>query len=188
MFKILAFGHKSRCGKDTATKFLVNYIQEKRPNLKVQRRAFADEVKAVGYRIYKQHGLQPGPYYDEHSEARTIKLPLLNLDPVEIWVAIGDKLREIYSESWVDLVVLDKSVNIVIISDLRYVNEAERVLELGGVCVKLSRKNALIRNTKADNALNDFTKWYRLLDNDGSEQELENQMIKLIDDLGWLKG
>lgn len=184
--KILAFGHKSRVGKDVSTKFLINLIQERRPDLKVERRAFADKVKDISYQLYRLHGLQPGPYYDEHPEARSIKLPILGKDPVEIWVAVGNKLREVYAETWVDLVLLDCSADIIIVSDLRYPNEAKRICELGGYCVRLDKKDALIRDTVADNALNDYIGWHKIMQNNGSLSDLELEMTDLINELGWL--
>jgi len=185
--KILAFGHKSRVGKDTITKFLLAVINSRRPDLVAERRAFADKVKDISYQLYKCHGLQPAQYYEEHPIARTIKLPTLGRDPVEIWVGVGDKLREVYAETWVDLVLLDSSADIIIISDLRYPNEVARVHELGGVCVRLDKKDAPIRNTKADNALNDYTSWFRVVDNSGEEGALEQKAEELLADLGWLK-
>jgi len=75
--KILAFGHKSRTGKDTATRLLIDYINKEKSNIVVERRAFADKVKDISYQLYKYHGLQPADYYDNHPEARMVKLPLL---------------------------------------------------------------------------------------------------------------
>jgi len=185
--KILAFGHKSRVGKDVATKFLVDFIKQKKPEFKVERRAFADKVKDISYQLYNHCGLQPGPYYDEHPEARLIKLPLLNLDPVEVWVAVGNKFREIYAETWVDFVLTDTLADIIIISDLRYPNEAQRIKQMGGICVKLEKFDAPIRNTIADNALNDYNEWFKLLKNNGTKMELESQMVNLIEELEWIK-
>lgn len=184
--KILAFGHKSRTGKDTSTKFLVDLAKQRRPELRVERRAFADKVKDIAYQLYQHHGLQPGPYYDEFPEARAIKLPLLNMDPVEVWVATGNKFREIYAETWVDFVLLDCSADIVIISDLRYPNEAKRVMQLGGLCLKMEKEDAPIRNTVADNALNGFDSWYHVFRNNGSKQQLESSLTNFIDKLGWI--
>lgn len=186
--KILAFGHKSATGKDTSVNFLVNYFKQKNLGIKVERRAFADKVKNIAYQLYKHHGLQPALYYDLHREARLIKLPGLNLDPVEIWVLIGNKLREIYSETWVDFALLDCSADIVLISDLRYPNEASKILELGGVCVKLNKPDAIIRNTIADNMLNDYPYWYKIINNDGLQNELEVKLVNLISELGWENG
>lgn len=185
--KILALGHKSRVGKDTITKYLLAIISKQRPDLIAERRAFADKVKDIAYQLYKCHGLQPAHYYEEHPLARTIKLPSLGRDPVEIWVGVGDKIREVHPETWVDIVLLDSAADIVVISDLRYPNEAARVRELGGVCVRLDKEDAPIRNTKPDNALNNYTEWFKIINNVGVETELEKKAEILLEDLGWLK-
>ena len=185
--KILALGHKSRVGKDTITKYLLAIINEQRPDLIAERKAFADKVKDIAYQLYKCHGLQPAQYYEENPVARTIKLPSLGRDPVEIWVAVGDKIREVHPETWVDLILLDSTADIIVISDLRYPNEAARVHELGGVCVRLDKEDAPIRNTKADNALNGYSEWYKIINNAGVEIELKKKAEDLLEDLGWLK-
>lgn len=185
--KILAFGHKSRVGKDEATKILLSLIHERQPDLKVERRAFADKVKEISHILYKHFGLQPGPYYDEHPEARAIKLPTLNMDPVEVWVSVGNKMREIYPETWVDIVLLDSSADIVIIPDTRYINEINRIHQLGGICARIDRKDAPIRDTVADNALNGYTGWYQVFQNNGKLSDLRIQMEIFLDHLKWLK-
>lgn len=185
--KILAFGHKSRTGKDSITRFLVDYIKQKRPDLKIERRAFADKVKDISYQLYKHHGLQPGPYYDEFPDARNIKLPRLNKDAVEIWVAVGNHLREVYDKTWIDFVLLDTSADIVIISDLRFPQEVEGVLGFDGYMVRLDKVDAPIRDTVSDNILNDFLGWHEIMTNNASMEELYSKGIDLIERLGWLE-
>lgn len=185
--KILAFGHKSRTGKDTATRLLIDYINKEKPDIVVERRAFADKVKDISYQLYKYHGLQPANYYDKHPEARMVKLPLLKMDPVEVWVAVGNKVRDVYAETWVDIALLDCSADIVIVSDLRYPNEAEKIHQLGGACVKMERNAAAIRDTVADNALNEYQEWDKILQNNSTTEDLKQNLIKLIDELQLLK-
>lgn len=184
--KIVAFGHKSRTGKDTATKLLIDYINKEYPEIKVERRAFADAVKHSAYLLYRCHGLQPRQYYDENPEARALVLPGLNMDAVEIWVAVGNKVRDIYPDTWVDIALLDCDADIVFISDLRYPNEADRVHQLGGKCVKLERDDASIRDTVADNALNNYHGWDRIMNNNSTPESLKAKLISFINDLGWL--
>ena len=183
--KILAFGHKSRVGKDVATRFLVNYIKQKRPDLKVERRAFADKVKDISYQLYKHHGLQPGPYYDEYPEARNIKLPLLGMDAVEVWISVGNRLRDVYSKTWIDFVLLDCSADIVVISDLRFPQEIDGVLSFDGYLVRIDKKDAPIRDSISDNILNDFRGWHKILDNDSTIDSLNTKLINLILELKW---
>jgi hypothetical protein len=184
--KILAFGHKSRTGKDMATKSLIEYFNKEYPNLKVERRAFADAVKNISYILYRCHGLKTKQHYDEYPEDRVKILPVLGMDAVEVWVAVGNKIRDIYAETWVDIALLDCDADIIIISDLRYPNEAKRLSELGGICVKIERDEALIRNTIADNALNEYTSWDEILQNDSTPEALNQQLILLINKLGWV--
>lgn len=185
--KILSFGHKSRTGKDTATRFLVDYIKQKRPDLKVERRAFADKVKDISYQLYKHHGLKPGPYYDEFPEARNIKLPKLNKDAVEIWISVGNHLREVYDKTWIDFVLLDTTADIVIISDLRFPQEVEGVLAFDGYLVRLDKTDAPLRDSVSDNILNDFIGWHEIMKNNDSIESLNVKLISLIEKLGWLK-
>jgi hypothetical protein len=183
--KILAFGHKSRTGKDTATKALIEYFNKEYPSIKVERRAFADAVKNISYLLYRCHGLKTRQHYDEHPEDRSKILPVLGMDAVEVWVAIGNKIRDIYKETWVDIALLDCDADIIIVSDLRYPNEAKRIHELRGVCVKIERDDAQIRDTIADNALNGYTSWDEILQNNSTPEALNQQLISLINKLGW---
>jgi hypothetical protein len=184
--KILAFGHKSRTGKDTATRLLIDFINKTCPAVSVERRAFADKVKEISYQLYRYAGMKPAAHYDLHAEDRAVILPLLGMDPVEVWVGVGNKIRDIYQDTWIDIALLDCDAELIIVSDLRYPNEADRIRRLGGFCVKIERDDAAIRDTVADNALNDYQDWDLVLENNSTQEALQEQLISLIEKLGWL--
>jgi len=184
--KILAFGHKSRTGKDTATKILIDHVNNKYPDIKIERRAFADAVKNVSYTLYGCQGLKSREYCDKHPEARSEIIPALGMDTVEVWVAVGNKMRDVYPATWIDIALLDCKADIVIISDLRYPNEADRIHQLGGACVKMERKAAAIRDTVADKALDDYTSWDKIMQNDSTTDALKQQLVSYFGELGWV--
>lgn len=178
--KIVAFGHKSRVGKDTACQILIDHFKTNYPNLVVERKAFADSVKDISYKLFKSNGLKARQYYDEWPKERSTKLQPLNMDAVEIWVAVGNKIREIYPQTWIDIILKDNSCDILIISDLRYPNELQEVKNQNGICVKIEKDSAEIRNTVADNALNDYTDWNLILKNNESIEDFRQNLLSQI--------
>ena len=96
-------------------------------------------------------------------------------------------MRDIYPATWIDIALLGCSADIVVVSDLRYPNEADRIHQLGGICVKIERDEAAIRDTVADNALNGYESWDKIMQNNATPQALEQHLVTLISELGWVK-
>ena len=167
--KIVAFGHKSRQGKDSAAKRLFAELKCLSPKLVVKRASFAGKLKAICFDLYAWAGLKPGPYYEdaEHEPERYEILPAIGKSPVQIWIEVGNKLREVYSNTWIDATLSAQSCDVLIISDLRFPNEAAAVQSLGGLCIKVIRPGHPGLDSSSDNALNEFENWdYRFVAND----------------------
>lgn len=178
----VAFGHRSAIGKDTSVKFLSTLLSTK--GKKVQHVSFAAPLKEICFTLYGWAGLKRGIHYETHREDRDIKIPHLNMTPVEIWVAVGNKLRDVYEPTWIDLTLRTPyKADFVFISDLRYPNEATAVEQLGGYHYKVNNTRAPIRNTKADEALAGYSGWYGHVFNEKSLDDLNTAMGSLARDL-----
>jgi hypothetical protein len=178
MRPIIGFGHRSRVGKDTCSKFLNTELRM--AGIKTAHVSFAWKLKEVCYDLYAWAGLKKPIHYENFPADRQIKLPHLNMTPVEIWVAVGNKLREVYARTWIDAALRgQQNVDVVIVSDVRYQNEIDAIKELGGVNYKVIKPDAPILDTVADNALEGFTGWDGIIENVGTLNELYPKVKEL---------
>lgn len=171
--KIVAFGYKSRAGKDTAAKILVQMCRLHNIN-RVRKAAFADKLKAVCFELFGQYGLMPKEHYDLHPEARNVALPVISLTPVQVWVAVGDTLRRVvYEHMWMD-VVFSLPSDVLIISDMRYPAEFEAIKIREGICVRLDREGTIEHDS--DKYLDDRDDWDCIIDNNHGLEHLHEEI------------
>jgi hypothetical protein len=177
MTMIIGLGHYSRVGKDTLANFLMECIGEYAPHLKTLKRSLAWKLKEITHELYGWAGLREPAYYEENGEARKIKLPVLNMTPVEIWVAFGTKaVRDnVYARSWLDyLLKTDFGCDVLIIPDIRFPNEADAVKAAGGKLIKVVRPGYGPLDTVADKALIGYAGWDYIVGAEGTMQSLKH--------------
>lgn len=169
--KIIGLGHQSGVGKDEFGKYLQHHLEIAGKTATC--RSFAWKLKEICYELFSIYGLKKPIYYENNRDARNIKLKC-GLTPIEIWCGVGDGMREIYSDIWIDNTLdpgpLDP--DFVIIRDVRYMNEVDAIHNLGGVVWKIYRPGYDGLNTPADQALKDFSQWNMIIDNIGSLKDL----------------
>jgi len=162
--KIIAFGHRSRYGKDSAAKFLMTMCKLK--SINTRKIAFASKLKQCCYLMFAWAGHQPPQYYDENPAARDIVLEPLGFTPVELWIKFGTQMvrTELHDLTWIKAALDDAGkCDVLIISDLRFLNEVEAIRELGGLILKVDRPGYPKRDSVADNALADYSDWDMVL-------------------------
>lgn len=181
---ILAFGHQSRVGKDTAARFAVQALEEL--GIPTVRRAFAEPLKAVCYFLYGHAGLLNADFYDTVPGARTVEVPLLGKTPVDTWIDVGQALRGVHPDTWVGW-TMDKADRaweehqiVSVISDLRFVNEARAITVRGGWCVKVEREEGQV--LRSDQGIPADYPWESVIKNDGSARELRQKVRALVAD------
>lgn len=176
---IVAFGHKSRVGKDTASSLLLTILRQNNKN--VVRASFAHELKIVAHNLYFWAGVQRPEYYDKNPAAREIVLEELGMNVRELWIKIGMAIRSVYSDTWVRHVCERyKAADYIIISDLRFVNELACLKERDKcIAVKIERDAAPVLDSPADKALDNFEDWDYILRNNGSIDELYSNILAL---------
>lgn len=166
MKHIIAFGHRSRVGKDSAAKIAERIIRLEYQGITVQRVGFADKLKSICFQLFGQYGMKDGQHYEDHPEDRHVKLSC-GKTPIEILIEVGESMKKTCPTIWVDHVLNNCRTQVLLISDLRFPIEVEAVKKLGGKIVKVER-NVPKLDTVADNALEGFKDWDYIIHNDES--------------------
>jgi hypothetical protein len=173
--RYIGIGHYSRTGKDTLANAIVACLQSR--GVSAKKVPFADSLKKVAKFLYGWAGLMGREYYDDpkHEHKRDIKLPHINLTPVDIWCLLGtDAIRNhVYNDTWVDYILRQPDAGkILVIPDVRFPNEADAIRDRGGLLVKVVRPGFGPRHTTADRALLDYCGWDLVIGGSGAITEL----------------
>lgn len=184
---IIGFGHRSRVGKDTCAKFLNTELRLS--GIMSAQVSFAAKVKEVAHITYGWAGMQPGYFYDRSPEKRKEVLPELGMTPVQVWIEIGNKIREIHGDTWLEACLRGTSTTaqVIIVPDVRFPNEADRILELGGWVYKVNRAGMPVilgvdgQPSQSDEALANYTNWTAVIDNNQDLMYLAGRMSVLAE-------
>jgi hypothetical protein len=166
--KILAFGHQKRVGKDTAAGFAMTHLRSTSRCARVTKKGFADKLKQVCYELYSWAGLMPGPWYEEpeHQRLKEVVLPRIGKSPRQIWISFGNEVKAAtYMDTWVDYLLHQSSYDFLLISDMRFPNEADRVKAMGGRVVKIIKPDVPHTSDAADDPLLDYDRWDAVITN-----------------------
>lgn len=178
--QIVAFGHKSRVGKDTSAKLLETELRARTKKLKFKKISFAARLKEVTYLMYAWAGVQPAAYYEDNPDARSEIIPALGMTVVDLWIRVGNDARRIHKDTWVRSSFEVGDVDVAIVTDMRFWNEAETVEEKNGLLVRVERESAPVRDSESDRDLDNFTRWTHTLKNNGSMKELNTLICESI--------
>lgn len=177
--KIFALGHRQRTGKDTLAKFIETVIRTRTKGKNIQVVGFADVLKDVCFNMYAHLGLCRAQFYELNPDFR--EKPLSNgKTPRQIWIEVGNHMRQYDENIWVNAVLNKPNVDVLILKDLRFPNEVLKVQERGGTLIKVTRPNQPIVDDAADTPLVEFDGWNEVVVNDqGLEQlmEIANRLV-----------
>lgn len=174
---IIGIAGKKGSGKDTLGK----YICEK---YGYKRYAFGDPVKEVCRILF---GFNDEQLYGSEKEKMDMKL---GIRPREAFQKIGtDFGRETIhkllprlmiepGELWISIFLRNAEKNNLVITDVRFQNEADAIKKAGGIIIYLDSKYAIKDNHKSEKI--DVTYDY-LLRNDGEKQDMYKKLESLID-------
>lgn len=143
MSTIIGISGKARAGKDTAFIYF-SYRQ-------FVRMSFADPLKELCRKMFKLSTEQTD------GKLKEIVDPRYNMTPRAILIKVGNDMRAIMPDVWVQLLIEKikqlPSNSRIIITDVRYRNEAEALKSIGGYIARLerhpSRDNMVSEETKA---------------------------------------
>lgn len=185
--RIIAFGHRKRVGKDTAARFLVSHLRITQRGISVQVAGFADKLKDIAYDLYGHLGLMSRGFYEdpENEHLRKVKLPGINKTPVEIWIAIGNGLRDLVHDStWYDyLLRVTKGVDVLVVKDMRFPVEANGILDRGGRVYRIDRPGIPEDADGADDQLITFNRWTGVITNASDLRAFHEKIVEVADDL-----
>lgn len=167
--RIVGLGHLSRVGKDSAATYLQHHLQARGKSVKCV--SFAWKLKEVAFDLFEYLGVKRPVYYENHPEARQVKLPS-GKTVVDIWVEVGNKLREVDDMVWIVNAISHPDHDYVIIRDVRYDNEVRAIREFGGQVYRVDRPGFMGLDTVADNQLRSYQGWDGYLMNDGDLKKL----------------
>ena len=130
--KLIAFAGISGTGKDTCADYLVR-------EHKGVKFSFAALLKALCQVLFGHKGLKGEDYYNDNRDARKDVLWTNSqgkeFTPVDVWVLVGTKMREVYEDVWLDALSARMEYEpetSFFIADCRHENELKRIQELGG--------------------------------------------------------
>jgi len=156
---IIGIGHRQLQGKDTLARFITSEIRENSRGISIETRKFANKLKEITFSLYAWAGLERPEYYELHPEKKNEILPKIGKSARTLWIEYGQKMREIDPFVWINPVLLNFSPNILLISDLRFPNEVNKIKELNGFLIKCVYPERELSNDEADIALADFNGW-----------------------------
>jgi hypothetical protein len=195
---ILAFGHEAQSGKGECADFLVRAYG----GCKIQKLSFASALRLEISQAVQQIAAD---YMCTHKEASEVLCfrkgieydPFAKADPLnpfgkqrklQQWWGTEYRRAEC-STYWTDRVataIESSDANIIILDDLRFINEAEFVTNLGGYCIKVHRDQAGLQDAESshvsENQLNDY-KFDFFIENNGTLKQLRakaNQVFHTV--------
>jgi len=173
---IIGLTGKKRTGKDTASLFFKKIFNSRKKSTALL--SFAQPLKDA---ICKLFVLDP-------NQLETIKdQPLDEWDgrsPRDMLKHIGDSCRQFDSNSMIKNMrqrIIGCGSDIVIITDVRYDNEAQLVKELGGRVIKIDRNlgEGVEDLHSSEKGISEHL-WDSLVENNGTLQEFEQKLIKSL--------
>ncbi len=185
--QIIGLGCTAQVGKDAAAEYL-----EKLYPGKVKRVAFADKLKQVAMDVF---GLSWEQCYGSQEVKETVD-PRYNMSPREIMQGIGDKLRKVYSDVWIDAVFnvtipkfAAQGFDCFVISDVRYPNEADKIHKMGGAVVKITREGSGVTvgaSHSSETSMNNYQDFDFVLENNGGFEEYYRKLDQLMGELEYV--
>jgi hypothetical protein len=181
---IIGLGCTAQVGKDTAAEYL-----EKRYPGRVKRVAFADKLKKVCMDLF-------GLTYEQCYGPQEIKEKIdsrYNLTPREIMMGVGEKMRQIFPNIWVDTVFYTtisewekEGYDCFVISDVRYPNEGDRIHDKGGSVAKIIREGAGVTvgaGHSSETAMLDYKNFDFIIDNNGSFEDYFKKIDAMMEEI-----
>lgn len=170
---IIGLGYRAKSGKDTVGQMLVQ-------GYGFHRVGFADALKDVCSVICF------GAVFDHvrHSDFKEDFTPL-GMTGGQLLQTVGVALREAVPGVWIDAAhLLPKLVTYgnVVVTDVRFLDEAKAVKDLGGILIEVRRH--VPQDTHVSETEGSKIKWDHVIENDGSLVDLLHKVQALMASLG----
>jgi hypothetical protein len=180
---LVGFGHRRYVGKDSVCNFAISHIRQIQRNKLVIKTGFSSKLKAVAHDLWGWAGLRDEDYYEDHPMEKDTIIPVLGKSAREIWIELGTTVgRAIYPDTWLDF-VLHKKCDHLFIKDVRFVNEADGILKMGGKIYRVDNPQIEKCGDVADTGLEGYDRWTGVIVNDGDLSSLNKKAIVLMESL-----
>lgn len=179
--KIFALGHRRYVGKDTAARFLINHIRLEHRGKQVQKISFATKLKATVYDLFKDFGVKPTEFYEQNPAEKETLIPDLGISVRDLWIRFGNQLRDYKSDIWIHHAFVYNTAPILLVPDLRYIDEAAAVRERGGVLIRIDRPDVPQYDDIADSGLTNYENWDYIIHNTGDLSDLQKAIVYIVD-------
>lgn len=178
---IVGFGHRAQVGKDTAGNWLQDWGWK--------RLAFADKVRDVLYDLDPVVDPVSQSYYftlKHMVDSMGWEMAKQNFEVRSLLQKLGHAVRDKIDPSiWCRVVMheadrLDEEGIDVVITDVRYKNEADAIHALGGLVCRIDRGISQRLTHAGEEELEDYEEWDHIIDNNGSIKDLQEQVTELF--------
>lgn len=174
---LIGLGHRKQVGKDTAAEYLMKEYGFKRV-------ASADQVKVLASIAF---GLSADQLYGNQKEVVDKRW---GKTPRQIMQEIGQALRGIHQNIWAIKMLqrVDELLGAgehVVVTDVRFPNEAKQLEERDGYLYRINRKSTFDPNEKdiSETSLDDW-KWARELENNYELNHFYQQLDLIMSNHG----
>ena len=178
--KIIGLGNKKQVGKDTAAGFIKEYYNDQ--GLSVEVTSFATPLYFICEYLYGWAGFKTKAYYDKNPRDKEKPL-VIGKSPRQILIDLSTAgvRTAVYNDTWIDYMFKrPHEADVLIITDVRFPNEAQAIHEHGGFIFKVSRP---IDDTPdvADMALDSDKGWWDFtLVNDGTLEKFREHIFTIF--------
>jgi hypothetical protein len=174
---LIAFGHRRYVGKDTAVRFMLNHLRWEYPGITTQKITFAYTMKEHCYELFQDFGLKTTEYYEQHPEEKDLYIPTLGRSARDVWIKYGNACREIETDVWTNLALKNPLADIVFVTDMRFPNEADCIIEQDGFLVRIDRPDVDQFDDGADSELSNYSGWTHIIKNNGLLSDFHKTII-----------
>lgn len=178
---IIGLSGWSRTGKDSVAEILSTSFQKKG---NFERRAFADKLRTIA--------LEVNPYLPNcgrnlrevvNEGGWELAKKVDSEEVVKILVNLGDGIRQkVHPDAWIKAMEPFGYRRNTVISDCRYFNEIEYILQSGGYLWRIERPDTQPKS-KMDVILDEYDGWHHIIQNDGTLDDLKVKVITALDEL-----
>ncbi len=177
---IIGFGHKKRVGKDESVKFAMAFCRQYYPHLRCEVMSFGDQLKNIAHQMYRWGGLETSIYYENNPHKIEEILPPIGKSPRDIWDDMGTLGRVIHPKTWVQMAAANApDADVFFSKDVRFPTEIDLIDMFHGAKVRIDRKSAP-KGGKVDEALDQYTGWDHVIENNGTLRQLNLQIKTLV--------
>lgn len=156
------------------------------PKKRIIKRPWAWKGKEVCFQVYGHLGLREPEFYetDEGRKFRNVKLPGIDLTPVEIWIRVLSKSfrDQVWDLTWVEYLTNCIDADIIVCPDTRFPIEIERCT----YTIKCTNPRIPNRQGESvDDVLAQFRNWNFLVSNDGTKDHLNDKAYRLAEEIAF---